>query len=312
MRSYLNALEDVLINGSDCPQRALVDGKPVFARTLTGVQIRHDLRMGFPLLTTKKVSLSLVASELEFFIQGERDVEKLHQSGNHIWDEWRSPKKEFPGDLGRIYGVQWRQWMGVDLEDAHKNDYLDALEACISEESGDYAGAEAGIIAVDQFKNLLKTLETNPWDRRMVVTAWNPAELGFMALPPCHMIWQVVVTQGGLGQKVLNMCCTMRSADMMLGVPFNIASYALLCHLLAKHAGMTAGMLTMSLNNAHIYENHISAAREQIQRQPGILPEIKIASNGDSNDFSILKWKYTDLELIGYSPMPGIKLDVAV
>ncbi len=165
---------------------------------------------------------------------------------------------------------------------------------------------------IDQLQILLDTLKANPYDRRTVVSAWNPAELDQMALPACHMIWQTVVTKDAAGAHVLNLCMTMRSADMMLGVPFNIASYALLLLLLAKHTGMIPGKLMITMNNAHIYENHLEAARAQIQREPLPLPTVTVPDREDGKPFNILEWDYTQIKVEGYKYHEAIKMDVAV
>lgn len=305
MQSYLKLLEEVLTVGSDCPQRATVDGQPVTARTLPGGHILHDVSRGFPLLTTKKVPLGLVASELWLFLQGKHRKEDLHAFNNHIWDEWellgQKKGEEDTNELGRIYGVQWRDWTNHRRIVAHGNNFVMERQP------------------VDQILNLLAMLEKNPWDRRMVVTAWNPGEIHLMALPACHMIWQVVCTpldpedpKDAVIRARLHLCLTMRSADMMLGVPFNIASYALLLLLLAKHANMMPGTLSVTLNNAHIYEHHLDAAREQIRRQPGILPEVSIPDRSDGSAFHILDWTPDQFTVTGYKPQAAIPLKVAV
>lgn len=285
MRVYLEMIRDILELGSLTPQRALVDGKPVNQLVLPGLTFRHDMALGFPLLTTKKMDLSKIAAELEFFIKGEHRKEDLHKRDCHIWDEWQQPNQADPNELGRIYGVQWRAWQTVE-----------------------YGPFEIGFGPdIDQLANLLETLKKNPYDRRTVVTAWNPGEIDQMALPPCHMIWQTVTTRTKDGHNVLNLCMTQRSADMMLGVPFNIASYGLLLLLLAKHTEMLPGSLSITFNNAHIYEHHIPQAREQIKRIPFILPEVILPE-----ELNLFDWKYNEYEIGIYKHHPALRMQVAV
>lgn len=294
MRSYLNIVSEILTHGSTTPQRATVKGQPVNMRLLPGVIFRHDLRHGFPLLTTKRVHFKAIARELEMFIKGEHRKEFLHTTGVSIWDEWQAPNQPDPNELGPIYGYQWRRWISHDLP------------------SRNWPEGGIGPGYIDQLKVLLETLKTNPYDRRTVVSAWNVADLEKMALPPCHVLWQTITTKNGDGAHVLNLCMTMRSADVMLGVPYNIASYALLLMLLAKHVGMVTGILTVTLNNAHIYENHIPQAEEQLSRIPRLLPTLTIPDREDGQPFDIRQWIYTDVQLRGYDPYPALKMDIAV
>lgn len=241
---------------------------------------------GFPLLTTKKMGMKTIAAELECFIKGLHSKKELHERNCHIWDEWCDPQKVPYGndaetkkkmmeedELGRIYGVQWRDWMG----------------------------------SIDQLKEVVDKLKTNPFDRRMIVTAWNPSELHQMALPPCHYSWQVIVTLNHQGEKVLNLTWNQRSVDTMLGLPYNIASYALLLLLLAKEAHMIPGILMGSLGDVHVYENHIENAKIQIAREPKLLSKLEI-----TNFTSIWDWNYTDFELVGYESHPKIEYEIAV
>lgn len=296
MKQYLDIIRTVLDEGSFTPQRAKVDGKSVGQWVLPGMTFRHDLRKGFPLLTTKRVPFHLVAGELEFFIRGEHRKEDLHRrGGNTIWDEWKQPGQEDPNELGRIYGMQWRRWRSYVREEPDRDS------------TGGYRVEE-----IDQLKNLITTLQTNPWDRRTLVTAWNPAELDQMALPACHVMFQTIVTLDRDGRKVLNLCMTMRSADLMLGVPFNIASYAMLTLLLAKHVGMVPGVLQVTMNNAHIYENHVDGATEQMARQPRLLPEVVIPDRVDGQSFDLFQWTYDQVEVRDYEPEKSIRMRVAV
>jgi len=248
--------------------------------------IRHDMADGFPLLTTKKMWMKNIAAELECFIKWLYSKKEFHERNCHIRDERANPQKVPYGndeatkqkmmeedDLGRIYGVQWRDWMWN----------------------------------IDQLKEVVDKLKTNPFDRRMIVNAWNPSELNQMALPPCHYSRQVIVTLNHQGEKVLNLTRNQRSVDTMLWLPYNIASYALLLLLLAKESNMVPGILMWSLGDVHIYENHIEGAQEQISREPYKLPKLEI-----TNFTSIWDWKYTDFELIGYEAHPKLSFEIAV
>ncbi|MDD3178175.1 MAG: thymidylate synthase [Candidatus ainarchaeum sp.] len=260
---------------------------------IAGAIFEHDMADGFPVLTTKSVSFRLIAFELEFFIKGLTDKKWLITENNHIWDEWcSSDKVEYGHDeetknkmkeereLGPIYGWQWRNFGAKYITFDKK-----------PEGKG-----------VDQLKKLVETLKKNPSDRRMIVSAWNPLDLHRMALPPCHYGFQVTVINGKL-----NLLWNQRSVDSALGLPFNIASYALLLHLLAKEAGLKEGKLIGFLGDTHVYENHISGLKEQLKREPYSLPEIK------TNNFkSIFDWKYTDTELVDYKKHPKISFEIVV
>ena len=238
MKAYLDIIKKVLEHGEKVKTR---QGTPAY--TIAGAMFEHDMSTGFPLLTTKKMPLRLIATELEFFINGITDKQWLIERNNHIWDEWASPKKAPYGhdeeskkrmlderDLGPIYGFQWR----------HFNAKYESYDS-------DYTGQ-----GVDQFKRLVDILKTNPRDRRMIVNAWNPLQLEEMGLPPCHYSFQVTTINGKL-----NLMWNQRSVDTMLGLPFNIASYALLLHLLAKESGLQEGKLVGFLADVHIFENHV-------------------------------------------------------
>jgi thymidylate synthase len=290
MKAYLDIVKNVLENGEKISTRQGVPGY-----TIAGAIFKHDMSDGFPLLTTKKVPFRLVASELEFFIKGITDKKWLQDKNNHIWDEWAKPQKAPYGhdetskkkmfeerDLGPIYGFQWRHF------NAKYKNY-----------NSDYTGQ-----GIDQLKKVVEILKTNPIDRRMIVSAWNPIQFDEMGLPPCHYSFQVSV----LGGK-LNLMWNQRSVDTMLGLPFNIASYALLLHLLAKETGFKEGKLIGFLANVHIFENHIEGAKEQLTRDSNKykLPQIK------TNNFkSIFDWQYTDTEIINYESYPRIPFEIAV
>lgn len=300
MKQYLDLIKTVLTYGDMTPQRAVVNGKPVGQLVVPGLNFRHDMKLGFPLLTTKKVPMRLVAAELEWFISGSTDKKRLQELDVHIWDDWGFPD----GSLGPVYGAQWR----------HYSHYVQTSGWVDPDCKAESRGPTHTRFEIDQFKNLVEGVRKDPYSRRHRVTAWNPAEIDQMALPTCHTEWQTVVTgPRGSGKLILNLCMNQRSADMMLGVPFNIASYALLLLLLAKELGMDPGILDIKFVNAHIYENHIEAAKEQIERTPRILPEIMIPEFVSSGDlYSIYKWTHKDFSLFGYNPLPALKMDVAV
>ncbi len=288
MDNYLKIVKKILTEGEVKKNRTGVD-----AITMAGAVFEHQMSEGFPLLTTKKTPLRLVATELEFFIKGITDKRWLQERNNHIWDEWCNPqiisyghdeetkmKMKEERDLGPIYGFQWRhfgaQYRGYDA---------------------DHTGE-----GVDQLKRLIHMLKTNPHDRRMIVSAWNPMHMHQMALPPCHYQFQVTVINGKL-----NLLWSQRSVDTMLGLPFNIASYALLLHLLAKEAGLQEGKLTGFLGDVHIYVDHEGGAREQLARSPMALPQIET-----ENFASIFDWEHTQTKVLNYQSHPRIKFDIAV
>ena len=290
MRAYLNIVKSILENGERKPNRTGVD-----ALAVAGRMFEHDMSKGFPLLTTKKMPFKVVAVELEFFIKGLTDKNWLQERNNHIWDEWASPMKapydhtpeakekmKAERDLGPIYGFQWRHF------NAQYQNY-----------DKDYTGQ-----GVDQLKKIIETLKINPDDRRMIVSAWNPSMIGEMALPPCHYAFQVTVINGKL-----NLLWNQRSVDTMLGLPFNIASYALLLHLLAKEAGLQEGKLVGFLADTHIYVNHLGGAKEQLSRDPNLYPLPKIETQ---NFTSIFNWKAEDTQLLNYQSHPKIIFEIAV
>jgi thymidylate synthase len=290
MKSYLNIVQKVLSEGVKKEDRT---GTGTLA--IAGAMFEHDMAMGFPLLTTKKMPFKIMAAELEFFIKGTTDKQWLLDRNCHIWDEWCNPKKvpyahdektklkmKNERDLGAIYGFQWRHF------NANYENY-----------GTDYSGK-----GVDQLKNLISAIKTDPSSRRLIVSAWNPCMLDQMALPPCHYLFQITVIGGKL-----NLLWNQRSVDTMLGLPFNISSYALLLHLLAKETNLKEGKLVGFLADTHIYLNHVDAAKEQLTRDPNkyTLPQIQ------TNNFkSIFEWQYTDTELIGYESYPRIPLPIAV
>lgn len=288
MKSYLDIVKKVKKNGVSRPSRTGVD-----TYAIAGVMFEHDMADGFPIVTTKKVPFKLVASELEFFIKGITDKEWLIERNNHIWDEWCSPDKVPYGndeetkkkmlderELGPIYGWQWRNF---------GSNYM----GFYNEPNGD---------GVDQLKNLVETIKSDPDNRRMIVTAWNPKDQKSMALPPCHYSFQVTVVDGKL-----NLMWNQRSVDVALGLPFNIASYGLLLHLLAKETGLGEGRLVGFLADTHIYTTHMDGLKSQLKRKPFDLPKLKTKTFS-----SIFDWVYTDSSLAGYESHPAIKFEVAV
>lgn len=261
MRQYLDLLQDIMDNGVDKIDRTGVGTRSVFGR-----QMRFDLSKGFPLVTTKKVHLKSIIYELLWFIKGDTNVKYLQDNGVRIWNEWADEN----GDLGPVYGSQWRNWNGE---------------------------------GIDQLAEVIERIKNNPNDRRMIVTAWNPSKIGQMKLPPCHMLFQFYVANGKLSCMLYQ-----RSCDMFLGVPFNIASYALLTMMIAQVSGLKAGEFIHTLGDTHIYHNHFEQVKEQLSRTPLPLPTMKINPLiKDINDF-----KYDDFELVGYESYGVLKGKVAV
>ena len=274
----------------DLLRRILKEGRPRDDRTGTGTigvfghQMRFDLRQGFPLLTTKKLHLKSIIHELLWFLRGETRVESLQESGVKIWDDWATPEitAKFgrkAGDLGPIYGHQWRNFGAAPLGDGWAND------------------------GVDQIKNLLEQIKKNPNSRRLIVTGWNPREADQVALPPCHTLFQFYVQDGALSCQLYQ-----RSADVFLGVPFNIASYALLTMMIAHVNELQPGDFVHTFGDAHLYRNHLEQARMQLERAPRPLPTMKL--NPAVRD--LFAFKYEDFTLEGYDPHPHIKAEVSV
>ena len=264
MQQYLNLLNRILTEGTQKGDRTGTGTLSIF-----GHQMRFDLRDGFPLLTTKKLHLKSIIYELLWFLRGDTNVRYLQEHGVRIWNEWADEN----GELGPVYGHQWRSWL-------------------------DYKGG-----TIDQIKNVVEMIKHDPDSRRMLVTAWNPAEVEDMALPPCHCLFQFYVADGRLSLQLYQ-----RSADSFLGVPFNIASYALLLQMIAQVTGLEAGEFIHTTGDTHLYLNHLEQAKLQLTREPRPLPKMKI--NPDVKD--IFDFKYEDFELIGYDPLPHIPGVVAV
>ena len=261
---YEDLLRNVLANGTPKSDRTGTGTRSVF-----GAQLRFDLSEGFPLITTKRVHFKSIAYELLWFLRGEGNVAWLQENGVTIWDEWADAN----GDLGPVYGVQWRSWPTPD-------------------------GSH-----IDQISQVIETLKTNPDSRRIIVSAWNVAEIPDMALAPCHAFFQFYVADGKLSCQLYQ-----RSADMFLGVPFNIASYALLTHLIAAQAGLEVGDFVWTGGDCHIYDNHVEQVTEQLTRAPFPAPRLVITTPRDS----IFDYEFADFEVVDYQHHPAIRAPVAV
>jgi thymidylate synthase len=264
MRQYLDLLNTILERGVSKPDRTGTGTLSIF-----GHQMRFDLGQGFPLLTTKKMHLKSILYELLWFLRGESNVNFLKEHGVTIWDEWADPN----GELGPIYGVQWRSWRTADGE------------------------------VIDQITKVIDLICTQPDSRRMIVNAWNVGEIDKMALPPCHVLFQFYVAQNKLSCQLYQ-----RSADVFLGVPFNIASYALLTLMIAQVCDLQPGDLVHTLGDTHLYLNHVEQAKLQLTRQPFELPRMHL----NSEIRSIFDFKYDDFELINYQSHPHIKASISV
>ncbi|BBE32940.1 thymidylate synthase [Sphingosinicella microcystinivorans] len=264
MQQYLDLLARVRRHGTERGDRTGTGTLSVF-----GHQMRFDLADGFPMLTTKKLHLKSIAHELLWFLSGDTNIRYLKENGVSIWDEWADSE----GELGPVYGKQWRRWETPDGR------------------------------VIDQIANLVEMIRRNPESRRLIVSAWNVAEVDSMALPPCHCLFQFYVAEGRLSCQLYQ-----RSADVFLGVPFNIASYALLTQMMAQVTGLKPGEFIHSFGDAHLYLNHLDQADLQLTRRPMALPEMRI--NPDVKD--IFGFRYEDFELVGYEAQPHIKAPVAV
>ncbi|MBX3002694.1 MAG: thymidylate synthase [Anaerolineales bacterium] len=264
MQAYLDLMRRVLEEGVDKQDRTGTG-----TRSLFGHQMRFDLQQGFPLLTTKKLHTKSIFYELLWFLQGSTNVAYLQQQGVRIWDAWADAQ----GELGPVYGAQWRSWPGADGQ------------------------------GIDQLRGVLAELQSNPDSRRLIVSAWNVAELPQMALPPCHLLFQFYVAAGKLSCQLYQ-----RSADIFLGLPFNIASYALLTHMVAQVSGLQPGDFVISLGDCHLYRNHFEQARLQLSRQPLPLPRLQL--NPAVTD--LFAFTYEDFTLLDYQAHPHIAATVAV
>ncbi len=264
MKQYLDLLQHILNNGVPKADRTGTGTLSVF-----GYQMRFDLRQGFPLLTTKKLHLRSIIHELLWFLAGDTNIKYLQENGVRIWNEWADQD----GNLGPVYGSQWRAWQGADGQ------------------------------VVDQISALVEEIKMRPDSRRLIVSAWNVAEIDKMALPPCHLLFQFYVAQGRLSSQLYQ-----RSADVFLGVPFNIASYALFTMMVAQVTGLGLGDFVHTFGDAHLYDNHQEQARLQLTRQPFPLPQMRI----NPEVRSIFDFKYEDFELVDYQAHPHIRAEVAV
>ena len=264
MQQYLDLLRHVMENGVDRMDRTGTGTRGVF-----GHQMRFDLSEGFPMVTTKKLHKKSIVHELIWFLAGDTNIKYLQENGVKIWDEWADEN----GDLGPVYGKQWRRWIGPD-------------------------GA-----VIDQVKNVVEAIKNNPYSRRHIVTAWNPADVDDMALPPCHCLFQFHVADGKLSCQLYQ-----RSADIFLGVPFNIASYALLVHMMAQQCDLEVGDFVWTGGDVHLYANHLEQTDLQLTREPLPLPELVIQRKPES----IFDYKFEDFLIEGYESHPHIKAPVAI
>ncbi|MEN8718924.1 MAG: thymidylate synthase [Oceanococcaceae bacterium] len=263
MRTYLDLMQRILDEGVDKADRTGTG-----TRSLFGAQMRFDLGAGFPLVTTKKLHLRSIIHELLWFLSGDTNIAYLKDNGVSIWDEWADDN----GDLGPVYGSQWRSWP-------------------------DYNGGQ-----VDQISRLLDSLRNNPHSRRHIVSAWNVGLVDQMALPPCHLLFQFYVAEGKLSCLLYQ-----RSCDFFLGVPFNIASYALLTHMIAQQVDLQPGDFVWTGGDVHLYSNHFDQAREQLARTPRPLPTLELSKAAD-----LFSYRFEDITIAGYDPHPHIKAPVAV
>ncbi|MCK9320714.1 MAG: thymidylate synthase [Bacteroidales bacterium] len=264
MKQYLDLLNNVLESGNLKEDRTGTGTKSIF-----GYQMRFNLQEGFPLVTTKKLHLRSIIHELLWFLQGNTNIDYLHQNKVTIWDEWANEN----GDLGPVYGKQWRAWETKEGK------------------------------AVDQISELIEQIKTNPNSRRLLVNAWNVGEINNMALPPCHILFQFYVANGKLSCQLYQ-----RSADIFLGVPFNIASYAILTHMIAQVCNLEVGDFVHTFGDAHLYTNHFDQARLQLSRSPYPLPELKL----NKEIKNIFDFRFEDIEIINYQSHPTIKAPIAI
>ncbi|QRZ62034.1 thymidylate synthase [Rothia sp. ZJ932] len=266
---YEDLLAEIMETGDEKSDRTGTGTRSVFGR-----QMRFDLRESFPLITTKRVHFKSIAVELLWFLRGDSNVRWLQERGVSIWDEWADED----GELGPVYGVQWRSWPAGHGE------------------------------TIDQIAKVIESLKTNPDSRRHIVSAWNPAEVDEMALPPCHALFQFYVRTGQDGTRELSCQLYQRSADMFLGVPFNIASYALLTQLIAEEVGMVPGEFVWTGGDCHIYSNHFEQVREQLSREPYPYPQLRVKNK----KASIFDYEFEDFELVDYRHHPTIKAPIAI
>lgn len=263
MQTYLQLLKKVMETGTERQDRTGTGTKSIF-----GYQMHFDLRKGFPLITTKRVHLKPIIYELLWFLKGDTNIQYLKDNNVHIWDEWANEK----GDLGRVYGAQWRSWQ---------------------KPNGD---------SLDQISKVMENIKKNPYSRRHLIVAFNPGELDQMALPPCHAFFQFYVAKGLLSCQLYQ-----RSADLFLGVPFNIASYSLLTMMMAQACNLQPGFFVHTFGDAHLYLNHVEQAKEQLKREPRPLPIMKIQPAP-----CLFEYQYDNFKLVNYNPHPAIKAEISV
>ena len=268
MKPYLKLMRHIIENGTVKADRTGTGTISVF-----GYQMRFDLSESFPLLTTKKVHLKSIIHELLWFLQGNTNIEYLKENGVSIWDEWADEQ----GNLGPVYGAQWRSWNAAPRGETQRT--------------------------IDQIQNVVEQIQKNPDSRRLIVSAWNVGELDQMALPPCHILFQFYVSEGKLSCQLYQ-----RSADVFLGVPFNIASYSLLTLMMAQVCDLQPGEFVHTLGDAHLYSNHLEQVKTQLQRTPKTLPQMKL----NPTVRSLMGFRYEDFQLSDYDPYPGIRAQVAV
>lgn len=264
MQNYLDLLQHILDQGTDKTDRTGTGTRSVF-----GYQLRYDLSKGFPLVTTKKVHLKSIIYELLWFLKGDTNIDYLKENGVSIWDEWADEN----GDLGPVYGAQWRSWKGADGK------------------------------VIDQISNVIEEIKKNPDSRRLIVSAWNVSEIPNMALAPCHALFQFYVADGKISLQLYQ-----RSADVFLGVPFNIASYALLLMMVAQVCQLEVGDYVHTFGDVHIYNNHFEQVNKQLERVPKALPQMKL----NPEIKNIFDFSFDDFTLENYEPYPGIKAPVAI
>jgi len=301
MRQYLDLMQHVLDHGAEKSDRTGTGTRSVF-----GHQMRFDLQQGFPLLTTKKLHIRSILIELLWFLRGDTNIAYLKENGVSIWDEWADEN----GDLGPVYGKQWRNWVKTKSRPRKPSDPAVSQASLfdLGESNSDAMVTPAGPRVrskhgIDQIATVIEQIKKNPDSRRLIVSAWNVADIDSMALPPCHALFQFYVSEGELSCQLYQ-----RSADIFLGVPFNIASYALLVLMVAQVCGLKPGDFVHTFGDLHLYANHVEQARLQLTREPRPLPLMKL----NPAVKSIHDFKFEDFELLNYDPHPGIKAPIAI